>query len=368
MRIAFFTDTYFPQVNGVTFAVNQFKKAIERSKSHNITLFYPTSNYKPAQNEIPLFSLPFPFYKGFRVIFPWQRISSETFDIVHTHGLYGAALLGLKVAKKLKIPCVATYHTPTYLYTDYLLSWLPLFIKKPANKLLRAICWWWEKRILKQCDLVLAPSEVIVEFLRARGIKNAVELSNGIDLTQFKSKRKKLSRKTIGYVGRLGFEKHVEDLINIAKQFDGDILIVGDGPARQYYEKLAKGKPNIKFLGNVAREKLNDIYNSLDFLVNSSTVETQSLTAIEAMACGTPVIGAAALALEKTITHGITGFLYEPGNYEDLFKKLQIAYQNKDFLSKNCINKAKTQDIKQTTNKLLQLYLDLKKRAKNTPF
>jgi len=366
MRIAFFTDTYFPQVNGVTFAVNQFKKALE--KSHEVKVFYPASKYKPSKNEIPLFSLSFPFYSGYRIVFPWQKSSSDLFDIVHIHGLYGAALLGIKMAKKQKIPCVVTYHTPTHLYTEYLVKSLPLSIRKPLNNTLQKICWWWEKQILKKCDLVLTPSEIIVDFLKERGIKNAVELPNGTDLALFKCKRTKLKKKAIGYIGRLGYEKHVEDIINISNKFDGDILIVGEGPARKYYENLASGKTNIKFLGNVEREKLAKIYNKIDFLVNPSTVETQSLTAIEAMACGTPVIGAAALALKKTITLGKTGFLYEPGNTTDLLKKLSIAYQNKDFLSKNCLVEARKQDIKQTANQLIQLYLNLKNKENRAPF
>jgi len=79
---------------------------------------------------------------------------------------------------------------------------------------------------------------------------------------------RKKNEKCIGYCGRIGLEKHLEDIIHLAKKFNGEILIAGEGPARKDYEELANkiNANNVKFLGKIPHEELPKFYSKLDFL------------------------------------------------------------------------------------------------------
>ncbi|MFO7872202.1 MAG: glycosyltransferase [Candidatus Undinarchaeales archaeon] len=357
MNIGFFTDTYFPQVNGVTYTLHAWKKEFGDSAK----IFYPSSKYEPKKGEIPFPSIKIPFYQGYRFSFPFGiSKASEDLDIVHIHGLFSMGFAGKHVAKKHNLPKVLTYHTPVELYSKYLTE------NKKLSDFFKGIYRRWEKYLLNSCDLITVPSEPVKEYLNDRGISNVKVLSNGIDTNLFKPRknndfRKKhnLKGKVIGYCGRIGFEKKLEDLIGIAPEFDGTILIAGDGPALDHYKKLAEDYSNVKFLGFIKRENLSAFYSALDLFVFPSVVETEGLVALESFACRTPVVGANALALKDTIKSGKTGYLYEPGNKKDLEKKIKKAYKNRKKLSKNAVKFAKTKSLQSTTKKLSKLYADL---------
>ncbi|OYT41896.1 MAG: glycosyl transferase family 1 [Candidatus Altiarchaeales archaeon ex4484_43] len=357
MKIGIFTDTYFPQVNGVTCTIAEWKKKLE--EYHDIYIYYPESSYVPKKNEFPFRSFEFRFYKGYRIAFT-KGISkkAKNLDIVHIHGLFTMAMAGLYVSRKYKIPRILTYHTPADDYIDYV-------TKKPAlKKTLMKLYNFWEKKLLNSCDLVTAPSESIRDRLLEKGVKEVMVLSNGINLDFFRYKdpesfKKKYGiggGKVIGFCGRFGYEKHLEDLIEISDRFDGQILIAGKGPATRYYKKLAKDRKNVKFLGFLSREELLRFYSSLDLFIFPSLAETQGLVALEAMACGVPVVGANALALKDTIKDGRVGFLYQQGDTEDLMKKIERAYEKRDELSKNCLEYVKEHSLDKTIERLLEIY------------
>ncbi|MDI6730897.1 MAG: glycosyltransferase [Candidatus Altarchaeum sp.] len=374
MKICFFTDTYFPQVNGVTYTIDLWKNELAKIYGkENIFVFYPKSEYKGSTNEISLPSVKFPLYEGYKISLPSAKLLNINLDIVHIHGLYSSAVFGISVAKQLKIPCIITYHTPTHLYTHYATNLISRHFSESSTKkisgILRKGLMMWEKFVLKSCDLITVPSNVIAEYLKEQGIDNVRVISNGIDINLFKEDfisrkfRQKKNEKCIGYCGRIGLEKHLEDLIYLADKFNGEILIAGEGPAKKYYNKLAdKISNNIKFSGRIPHEELPKFYSSLDFLVFPSVVETQGLVALESMACGTPVIGADALALKETIINGKTGYLYKPEDVDELFMKLEIAYQNREILAGNCVAEAMKHSVENTVNALRKIYEGIKTR------
>jgi len=358
MKIGFFTDTYFPDINGVTYVVSEWKKILE--KNHDVYVIYPKSNHVPEHNEIPVAALKFPFYEGYRIgsPLPSKEIKKIDFDVVHVHGIFSMALMGLIIAKQKKIPRFLTYHTPISKYMHYLTK------NKPIKEILDKIYLSYEKKILNNF-IVTAPSKVISKELENKGV-HALVLSNGINLdffhsvspSNFKKKNNITNKRVIGFCGRIGYEKRIEDLINIASRFDGEILIVGCGPAKKYYQDLASKRKlkNIKFLGMLKREELSEFYSALDLFIFPSVVETQGLVALESMACGVPVVGANAMALRETITEGETGYLYTPGDTEDLLEKIEKAYENRDILSARCKEKIKEHSIRKSVEKLLEIY------------
>ncbi|MEM4347839.1 MAG: glycosyltransferase [Candidatus Altiarchaeota archaeon] len=358
MKIGFFTDTYFPQVNGVTYTIKTWKDKLSEI-GEEIFVYYPKSSYKAEKNEFPFHSIEFKFYRGYRVAFP-TRISKKAgfLDVVHVHGLFTMAWAGLYISKKFSLPKILTYHTPADQYINYVTR------REKLQRLLIRVYNYYEKKLLNSFDLVTAPSNVIKKRLIEKGVNDVIVLSNGIDLKffrkinpkDFKRKFGIHGKKFIGFCGRFGYEKHLEDLISIAENFDGEILIAGLGPAESYYKKLAKGKKNVKFLGFLNRDDLLGFYSTLDLFIFPSTAETQGLVALEAMACGVPVIGANAFALKDTVKDGKTGYLYEQGDVKTLAELIEKAYEHRKTLSKNCIEYVKEHSIENTIKKLMKIY------------
>jgi 1,2-diacylglycerol 3-alpha-glucosyltransferase len=358
MKIGIFTDTYFPQVNGVTFTIELWKQKLEEM-GHEVCIYYPSGKYKPKKNEFPFRSFEFKFYQGYRVAIPLGiEKKAKDLDIVHIHGLFPMAIAGLRVSQKYKLPKILTYHTPADEYIVYMTQ------RKALKNTLMKLYNYWEKQLLNSCMLVTCPSNVIKERLVSKGVKEVTVLSNGVDLelfhpvdsADFRKRYNIPAGKTLGFCGRFGYEKHIEDFIGIADWFDGELLIAGKGPAEEHYKKLAEGKKNVKFIGFLKREELREFYSSLDMFIFPSTAETQGLVALESMACGKPVVGANRLALKNTIQDGYNGYLYESGNLEDLKKKIELAYKNLDMLSANSKEYVKQHSVDCSMKKLVALY------------
>ena len=269
---------------------------------------------------------------------------------------------GLSVARKQKIPCILTYHTPVDMYVRHVSS--NEYIQESLKTLYRI----WEAELFERCDLITFPSTVIKDLLKDE-IGESIVFSNGIDTDFFKedSPKKFLADfdvpkgNVIGFAGRHSYEKHLEDLIGIADEFDGTILIGGDGPVRKDYEEMAKGKDNIRFLGFLPRNRMCEFYSALDALVLPSTAETEGLVVLEANACGTPVVGADALALKETIVDGINGYKYKSGDKKDSLLKLKKTCKERKKLEKSSKKYAKEHSVENTTKKLVSIYENLKK-------
>jgi len=363
MKIGIFTDTYLPQINGVTFTLIQWKKELEKL-GHEVFVYYPEDeNYTPKKGEVPLPSFPFVFYKGYNIGIPSFKRIEKDLDIVHLNGIATMADLGLAVARKQKIPCVLTYHTPP---DRYMYEILPVD-NAIIQDALKVAYYKYEKELIKRCQLITSPSEEIIELLKERWgklIKRAVFFSNGIDTEFFKETDGEVFRKDykipagriIGYTGRHSIEKHLEDLIAYADKFKGTVLIAGEGPQTENYKLIAKGKKNVWFLGFFPRERLCQFYSLLDVFVMPSTAETEGLVVLEANSCGTPAVGANAMALKSTIREGVNGYHYEPGDLKGLDAAVKRAYANAESLKRS--SKEFVQDCSgaKTAKRLVKLY------------
>jgi len=363
MKIGYFTDTYFPQINGVTTTIAEWKKELEKL-GEEVYVFYPRgSGYVQFKNEFGVPSLGLPPYKGYRIAIPigaMNKAKELNLDIVHIHSQFMMGWFGRRVSKRLKVLRIFSYHTPGEMYAKYVSR------KKVVMSVLKKLYILWERRLLNSCDVVIVPTAATKKFLEAKRILNTKILSNGVDTSHFKKinansfkSELNLWGKVIGYCGRIGYEKRIGDLINLAPAFDGTILIAGSGPHVEHYKKMASIYKNIRFLGFIQRKKLPEFYSALDFFIFPSVVETQGKVALEAMACGVPVIGAYALALKDTIQDGETGYWFEPGNTKEMLYKIELGYRNRKFLSKKSLAFARENSVQKTAQKLLKIYSDL---------
>jgi len=361
MKIALVTDTYMPQINGVSYTVQLWKNALKKA-GHKPYVFYPEDpSYEPQDDEVPVMSIEFPFYYKYRfaIANPFSIASKmKDFDIIHVHAMLPLAVPALWAAFVNKKPAIFTFHTPVDMYVEYLTS------NPGLQSLLFKLYDAYKCVLFNSVKLVTAPSEIMAKKLDC---EKAIKLSNGIDtdffnraddgeIKKFKKKYGIPAGSVIGYTGRHSYEKHLEDLIAMADDFQGTIVLAGGGPANEYYRDLAKDKKNVLFLGFLPREELCALYSALDVFVIPSTAETQGLVVLEANACGVPAVGADALALKETVHEGKNGYRYQPGDSKELMEMVKKAYKNKNKLSKNALEFAQSQSITNTVRKLEGIY------------
>jgi len=113
-------------------------------------------------------------------------------------------------------------------------------------------------------------------------------------------------------------------------------------------------------LGFFPREDLIGFYSLIDLFIMPSTAETEGLVVLEANACGTPAVGANAMALKSTIKNGVNGYHYEPGNIEDLDKGVKKSYKDIKKLQKTSKEWIAERSVAKTAKKLVKIYNEVK--------
>lgn len=312
------TDTYLPTVNGVSYTVRTWRERWRRRGGEMPVVYPATDARSPDPGEHPVSSVPFPFYKGFRVAAPTvpDSVRGRDPDVVHAHTPFALGIAGRRLAAALEVPFVVSYHTPAGEYAGYLSDALEGPIRRVADG--------YEQWFLSGADAVIAPSQDAAESLPADGTPIHV-VSNGVDTDRFRpvddgtvrafERRHGLpDRPLVGYTGRHGHEKRLGDVLDATADVDAAVVFAGDGPARPDLERRAAGRDDVSFLGFLDRSELPAFYTALDAFAFPSPVETQGLVALEAIACGTPVVAAAAGALTETVTDGETGTHFQSGD------------------------------------------------------
>ncbi len=357
--VAAFTDAYLPTVSGVSYTLEAWRDEY-RSRGGRMQVVCPdASEYRFGEGETPVQSLVFRFYSDFRLGTP--KIPEIEADLVHVHTQTVLGLAGLRAARRKGLPVVASYHTPIGEYTDYLSP------HPRIASVLRSMSSWWNKAFYNQADIVIAPSQVTKEKLEQEiGIDTEITvIPNGVDTKFFKpvDPADFLSRydletgkPLVGYTGRQGHEKNLEQLVRAVKGLDATLVLGGDGPARQKLEKLTrKIDVDCRFLGFLDREELPEFYSAMDVFGMPSPVETQGMVALEAQACGTPVVALDRMALTEAVDDGRTGYLYTCDTSE-LRQKLEQAIERTDELGNNCLEKREELDVKSSVDRLEKVY------------
>lgn len=348
MNIGLFTETYYPEINGVAASVYVLKEELEK-QGHNVYVFTTTSPNAPKRekNVYRVRSLPCVLISDRRVGLVYQRkiaaaIKKLELDIIHTNTEFSLGVFGRIMAKELKIPIVHTYHTIYEDYTHYVTKGIILDNKaKKAVRVFSKVC-------CNSVDEVIVPTEKVRDLLRQYHVTRTIKvIPTGISLDKFdrsnyedaelsaireKSGIKK-DDKVILYLGRLSHEKNIEELIHympvyLDKHKDVKFVIIGDGPAGSHLRELAAGlscRDSILFLGEKPYDEVGKYYQIGDVFVSASNSETQGLTFIEAMASSLPVIAKEDRCLDGIMKEGENGFFFQ--NEKDFYQALdEILY------------------------------------------
>ena len=360
--VAAFTDTYLPTVNGVTYTVKTWRDTW-RARGGRMDVVYPGSDdYSPSSGEYPVRSLPFPFYEGFRLGMP--RIPDEVgnVDVVHAHTPFALGLSGLRLARREDLPFVASYHTPTGEYAAYLTS------VESFEDRIEGLSERYERWFFDHADTVITPSKATRHYLlETVGVDTDVTvISNGVDVDRFAPvdtadfrRKYDLTGPLVGYTGRHGYEKCLDDVVDVVAEADVDATLVfgGDGPARDNLERRAANRGvDARFLGFLPREELPAFYSSLDAFLFPSPVETQGIVALEANACGTPVVGVDSGALADTVDDGVTGYHFTPGDVDGFVAAIRRTLAEHERLRANCLNRRDAISVDHAVDELAAVY------------
>lgn len=316
--VAAFTDTYLPTVNGVSYTVRTWRDRWRRRGGEMAVVYPEASGRPPTTGEHPVPSAPLPFYEGFRFAVPAvpDGVRSADPDVVHAHTPFALGLAARRLAGDLDTPLVASYHTPAGEYARYVSETLAAPIKRVTDG--------YERWYFDGADAIVVPSETAAAAIGA--IDPPVHVvSNGVDtdrfrpaderaVAEFKRRHGLPEGPLVGYTGRHGHEKRLGELLDATAGLEAGLVLAGDGPARPELERRAEGREDVSFLGFLDRAELPAFYSALDAFAFPSPVETEGLVAIEAIACGTPVVAVAAGALTETVTDGETGTHFPPGD------------------------------------------------------
>lgn len=354
MKIAFFTDTYEPQINGVVTSINIFKKYLEKY-GNKVSVFSPaTPGFKTKRNVFTFPSIEFSKYPGYRIAAPY-KIRVREFDVVHVHTPFSMGLAGIAAAKFYKKPVVGTFHTLIPEFTDY-------FIKtRRFKKLLRKIAWRYSTWFYNMCDVVIAPSPEIKTLLKNHGIKKIEVVPTGMEKPQKIEKavlRKKYKfsgkDKIVLHVGRISKEKNISFILKSLKNKPDNwiLIITSDGPYKKDLKKmvLRLGMKNVIFTGFISKEKLNGLYFLADVLVVASKSETQGIVVAEAAARALPVVSLDAPVIANFIRKNKAGIVTREKNFLSSIKKT---------LEKNKLVVMKGYTIEETTKNLINIYKSL---------
>ena len=304
MHVGLFTECYRPIQNGVVASVDALACEL-RAGGHEVTCVTPRMpNYREVQEfvvRVP--SLPLPTRTAYRLTIPfvagergWRAL--ERLSIVHTHSAFVTGWMGLRLARRLRVPLVFTYHTQLEEYVHYV-PFDARATRSAAAHLTRTYA--------NAADAVVVPTAAMEARLRALGVTARIAVvASGIDLGEFAGgRRDEALRARFGVhadtamvlsVGRLGREKNVELTLAAFAQLGAQrarLVLVGDGAQREALQRRAEQlgiAARTTFAGEFPRESLPAVYASADAFLFTSTSETQGLVLVEALAAGLPVV------------------------------------------------------------------------------
>lgn len=326
MKIAIFSNTYKPTVNGVAVSIDYLREGLEKA-GHTVHIFAPAPNDYDRSLDgdyVHRFrSLDAPVEADYQLAWPFSSDVSEAlrelrFDLVHSHHPLWVGDWALWYARWLKIPLVTTIHTQYELYSHM----VPLPQAMLDTYLQAKVM-----RYCNICDLVTTPAESSKERLKKIGVTKPIEvIYNPTKLEPFwhadGAEVRKLHNCTpddylLGYIGRLSPEKNLGALLDAAEiilsqEPTAKLMIVGDGPSRKDLEKRASkiaSPERIIFTGKVNYDQIPNHCAALDVFVTPSVSEVQPLTFAEAMAAGTPVIAFDVAGCNDMVQDGLNGRL-----------------------------------------------------------
>lgn len=348
MRIALFTETYLPSINGVVTHVKTLKEGLEalghtvlvvtadsRVNNHVIAddvMYCPAVKLKKIYN----YDIASPISKE-----RLDKIKSFAPDIIHIHNEFGVGISGVLIARTLKVPLVYTLHT---MYDDYVYY---VAKTKGFGKIVTSASHLYAKMLASTASAITGPSPKVSEYFKACGVKKPVHvIPNSVELDVFKPENVDKNdavelRRKFGFAdddmvfcfcGRLGKEKNITLLLeywakNVRPEDKIKLFILGDGPLHEQHCKEAKElgiADMVKFAGRVEHPDLPVYYACCDAYITASLSDTCSISMLEGMAMHLPVLSLKDDLNVGQVKDGVNGYNFtDADSMYELLKKLR---------------------------------------------
>ena len=346
LTILIAADTYPPHINGAA----QFGYRLAKGMTglgHNVHVLACRADNGKSFTEFRseatvhrLRSHGVPTHEYFRICLPWEikKEISLLFDrvqpdVVHiqSHYMIGEHVLYEAVRRGIRI--VATNH----FMPENLNPFLPF--PQWFKNIIGRISWKDMGKVMGKADVVTTPTPLAAKAMHQHAfLRKVLPLSNGIDSAAYEPQPGEQiephAHPTVLFVGRLAEEKHVDVLIEAVSKTPPELKvhleIVGGGEVRSNLENLVQRLglgDRVKFLGLASDEELRKAYIRADLFCMPGTAELQSLVTLEAMSASTPVVLADAMALPHLVRDGENGYLFTPGDSDDLAKKITLILE-----------------------------------------
>jgi 1,2-diacylglycerol 3-alpha-glucosyltransferase len=379
LNIGLFTETYYPEINGVATSSYMLKNELEK-RGHNVYVFTTTTPGAP-EHELNVFrvpSIPFLFITERRVGLFYQPklaslIKKLNLDIIHTQTEFSLGIFGRIMARELKLPIVHTYHTIYEDYTHYLTHF------KALDRRAKAFARVYSKVACNTVEQVIVPTEKTRQLLQRYSVhKDISVIPTGIDLhkfdrTNYSEEAVSATKQQYGirpedkvllYLGRVSKEKNLEEVIRAMPEYmktrmNVVFVVVGSGPALEKVKELV-GELHLMdrfvFTGAQPWDTIGLFYRLGDVFVSASRSETQGLTYIEALASGVPVVAREDQCLEDILEEGVNGYTFtEPQGLYHGLDQILFLDKNTDY-SGNAENKVKKYSTEEFAHRVEQVY------------
>lgn len=317
MRIAIFTETFLPKVDGIVVKVCRLLEHLH-AQGHTALVFAP--GYSPRSyadaTVIPFRSLSVPFYPEMSIPPPWAMVDLKVRefkpDLIHLVNPISLGLAGLRVAKMYHIPVIASYHTDLPGFAE---NWKLGFL---SNSIYRYARW-----IHNSVDLNVCPSEFTRQQLIEHNFERIEIWRGGVDTMLYSPEKRSLEmrnllsanqpdRPLLIYVGRVSPEKRIDRIYPILKRYpEARLAIVGDGPSRVDLEKKFADTDTV-FTGYLKGEDLAAAYASGDIFTFTGDKETFGNVVVEAMSSGLPILAPNSGGVTDLVIDKFNGRQYDP--------------------------------------------------------
>lgn len=359
MKIVITNTTYPPTVSGAALVAQRLAESLAE-RGHEIYAFAPSDKgefYQTKEGKVTVYRTPSitnPFRSDHRFS-PWplKRIMGVVEeikpDLLHTHDPLNIGYATAKVGEQLKVSTVLTVHA----IPKFLAAYVPKM--GGFDRAVESLSWWLGTRTARKCHAVVVPSRWVANLFKERDSKVRVRvISNGVNTALFKlpkggrgreNLRKKLgwplSQKIIISVGRLNPEKNLDVLIKalslVLKSTEAQLVLVGGGKEEVKLRALAESlgvSEKVIFWGEEPYISLPHLYQAADVFALPSAFESQSCVALEAAACGLPIVGVCSGGIGELVGSGGNGLLAEPGDFQSFANALIMLLKDEKLANK----------------------------------
>jgi phosphatidylinositol alpha 1,6-mannosyltransferase len=371
VRIALFSEVYWPMVSGVGVTLLRLTRALE-ARGHQVRVYSATYALPKGQSDRPEVhrspSIPLFLYPDVQWAFPRLRDVMEDAarfrpDVVHVATEFTIGVAGLKVARQLRLPLIASSHTDYDKYaTRYNVEWA-----------LR-VGWHYLRWFYGHAHRVLCPSRIYQDHLHSRGVTHTGLWSRGVDPAWFHPRfRTEAYRKAVGagpndllvtYIGRIAREKNLAQLLEAWEMLapsrgSARLVLVGRGPLED--EIRRREIPGVHIAGLMHDRELSEAYASADIFAFPSATETFGNSLLEAMGSGLPSLTVAAGGVLEFARQGENALLVEPNSASAIAQGLHQLMEDPALrrqLSDGALQTARERGWDQVYDQLLEDYRD----------